>query len=146
MAGGWSNQRDPYKLTGDPVQQIMDLTGGEGVDSAIEALGMPQTLGACVRVTKPGGTVSNIGYHGEVPDPLRIPLEEFGLGMADKPIRTGLCPGGSHRMRRILRLMEAGKVDPIPMPTHRLPFVEVERGFRLMQTKEDGCIKPLITF
>ena len=131
---------------GDPVEQIMHLTGGEGVDSAIEALGMPQTFEACVRVTKPGGTISNIGYHGEVAEPLRIPLQAFGLGMADKTIRTGLCPGGSERMRRILRLMETGKVDPTPMTTHRLPFSEVERGFRLMQTKADGCIKPLITF
>jgi threonine dehydrogenase-like Zn-dependent dehydrogenase len=37
---------------GDPVEQIMDLTGGQGVDAAIEAFGFPQTFEACVRVTK----------------------------------------------------------------------------------------------
>ena len=131
---------------GDAVEQILELTGGEGVDAAIEALGMPHTFAACIHVTKPGGTISNVGYHGEVPDPLPIPLAPFGLGMGDKTIRTGICPGGSERMRRILRLMETGKIDPTPMTTHRLPFAEVERGFRLMQTKEEGCIKPLITF
>ncbi|MGE3252740.1 MAG: alcohol dehydrogenase catalytic domain-containing protein [Pseudonocardia sp.] len=40
---------------GDPVEQIMDLTAGEGVDAAIEAFGFPQTFEACVRVTKAGG-------------------------------------------------------------------------------------------
>jgi threonine dehydrogenase-like Zn-dependent dehydrogenase len=131
---------------GDAVQQILDLTGGKGVDSAIEALGMPQTFEACVRVTKPGGTISNIGYHGEVAEPLRIPLAEFGMGMAGKTIRTGLCPGGSERMTRILRLLESGRIDPTRMTTHRFTFNRVEDAFRLMQTKADGVIKPLVQF
>ena len=131
---------------GDPVQQIMDLTGGQGVDSAIEALGLPQTFEACIRVTKPGGTISNLGYHGEVAEPLRIPLQEFGLGMSDKTIASGLCPGGRERMERLLRLLETGKVDPTPMTTHTVPFDQVEYAFRLMQTKADGVIKALITF
>src|ERR1700753_2039493 len=62
---------------GDPVEQIMDLTGGEGVDAAIEAFGFPQTFEACLRVTKAGGRVSNIGYHGENPAPLPLPLVAF---------------------------------------------------------------------
>ena len=84
----------------------MDLTGGEGVDAAIEAFGFPQTFEACLRVTKAGGRVSNIGYHGENPDPLQLPLDAFGLGMNDKSIHTGLCPGGSERMSRLFRLMQ----------------------------------------
>jgi len=131
---------------GDAVQQILDLTNGQGVDSAIEALGMPQTFEACIRVTKPGGTISNIGYHGEVAEPLHIPLAEYGMGMSGKTIRTGLCPGGSERMTRILRLLESGKVDPTPMTTHRFPFSRVEQAFRLMQTKADGVMKPLVLF
>jgi threonine dehydrogenase-like Zn-dependent dehydrogenase len=131
---------------GDSVGQIMELTRGAGVDCAIEALGLPQTFVDCIRATKPGGTISNIGYHGEVAEPLRIPLVEFGYGMSDKTIRTGLCPGGSERMIRILRLMETGRVDPRPMTSHRMSFSEVEHAFRLMQTKEDNCIKPLITY
>lgn len=131
---------------GDPVDQIMELTGGVGVDAAIEAFGFPQTFEAAVRATKPGGRISNIGYHGEDPAPLQIPLEPFGLGMSDKAIYTALCPGGSNRMARLFRLMQTGKVDPTPMTTHQMPFAEVERGFRLMQTKAEGIIKPLITF
>jgi threonine dehydrogenase-like Zn-dependent dehydrogenase len=131
---------------GDPVDQIMALTGGEGVDAAIEAFGFPQTFEACVRVTKAGGRVSNIGYHGEVPAPLQLPLDAFGLGMNDKAIHTGLCPGGSERMTRLLRLLGTGRIDPTPMTTHTFPFDQIEEAFALMTSKEDGIIKPLITF
>jgi len=131
---------------GDPVEQIMELTGGQGVDAAIEAFGFPQTFEACVWVTKAGGRVSNIGYHGENPSPLQLPLEAFGLGMNDKAIHTGLCPGGSERMNRLFRLMQSGRIDPTPMTTHRFPFDDVERAFDMMSSKQDGIIKPLITF
>ena len=131
---------------GDPVEQIMDLTGGAGVDAAIEAFGFPQTFEACVRVTKAGGRVSNIGYHGENPNPLQLPLDAFGLGMNDKAIHTGLCPGGSERMERIFRLLRSGRVDPTPMTTHTFGFDDVEKAFTLMTSKEDNIIKPLITF
>ncbi len=131
---------------GDPVEQIMDLTGGEGVDAAIEAFGFPQTFEACVRVTKAGGRVSNIGYHGENPAPLQLPLDAFGLGMNDKAIHTGLCPGGSARLTRLMRLMTSGRIDPTPMTTHTFAFDEIQRAFDMMTSKEDGIIKPLITF
>lgn len=131
---------------GDPVEQVMDLTGGEGVDAAIEAFGFPQTFEACLRVTKAGGRVSNIGYHGENPDPLRLPLDAFGLGMNDKAVHTGLCPGGSERMERLFRLMSAGRIDPTPMTTHTFPFNDITTAFDLMSSKQDGIIKPLITF
>jgi threonine dehydrogenase-like Zn-dependent dehydrogenase len=131
---------------GDPVEQIMDLTNGVGVDAAIEAFGFPQTFEAAIRATKPGGRISNIGYHGEVPDPLQIPLAPFGMGMSDKKILTSLCPGGSERMTRLFRLMQTGKVDPTPMTTHEFPFDMIERAFHMMETKEDGIIKPLIRF
>ena len=131
---------------GDPVEQIMDLTGGVGVDAAIEAFGFPATFEACVRVTKAGGRVSNIGYHGENPAPLQLPLDAIGLGMNDKAIHTGLCPGGSERMTRLLRLLQSGRIDPTPMTTHTFTFDDVSRAFDMMTTKEDGIIKPLITF
>lgn len=131
---------------GDPVDQIMELTGGQGVDAAIEAFGFPATFEGCLRVTKAGGRVSNIGYHGENPNPLQLPLDAFGLGMNDKAIHTGLCPGGSERMTRLLRLLESGRIDPTPMTTHTFAFDDIDRAFEMMSTKEDGIIKPLITF
>ena len=129
----------------DPVQAILALTQGQGVDSAIESLGSQATFEACVKVTRPGGTVSNVGYHGHG-DYLMIPRLEWGVGMGDKTIRTALCPGGKERMRRLLRLLENGRVDPTPLTTHRFRFDELETAFRMMKTKEDGIIKPLILF
>ena len=131
---------------GDAVEQIMQITEGEGVDAAIEAFGFPQTWEQAIRVTKPGGRVSNIGYHGEVAEDLHVPLEPFGMGMADKQIYGGLCPGGRERLTRIFRLMLTGKVDPTPMTTHEFGFEEIERAFAMMRDKEDNIIKPLIHF
>ena len=131
---------------GDPVEQIMQATGGVGVDAAIEALGLPVTFENCIKVTKPGGVISNVGYHGEAGSSLQIPLSAFGLGMGDKKIRTALCPGGRERLTRLLRLIENGRVDPTPLTTHRFPFAQVERAFHMMETKEDNVIKPLITY
>lgn len=129
----------------DAVAAIMKLTNGQGVDSAIEAFGSAQTFAACVRVTRPGGTISNIGYHGDG-DSVPIPREAWGVGMSDKTIRTALCPGGSERMGRLMRLIQAGRVDPLALTTHRFPFKDIERAFTMMKTKEDGMIKPLILF
>src|SRR5690242_6592915 len=89
----------------DVVERVMDLTDGEGVDTAIEALGANATFQTAVKITKPGGTVSVIGYFGEG-DFVHIPLVEWGVGMADKTITTGLCPGGRLRIERLLRVLE----------------------------------------
>jgi threonine dehydrogenase-like Zn-dependent dehydrogenase len=129
----------------DPVEEILRFTGGQGVDAAIEALGSEETFMNCIRVTRPGGTISNVGYHGHG-DFVRIPRLEWGVGMSDKTVRTGLCPGGKERMKRLLRLLETGRIDPTPLTTHRFPFAQVERAFQMMRTKEDGILKPLILF
>ena len=129
----------------DPVQRIRALTDGRGVNSSIEALGSQVAFEACVKVTAPGGTISNIGYHGRG-EFMQIPRLEWGVGMSDQSIRTGLCPGGKERMGRLLRLLENGRVDPTPLTTHRFTFEQVERAFHMMETKEDGIIKPSIVF
>ena len=130
---------------GDPAEAIRKLTGGRGVDSAIEALGSPETFANCIRAARPGGTISNVGYHGHG-DAVPIPRTEWGVGMSDKTIRTGLCPGGRERMERLLRLLGRGRIDPTPMTTHRFPFSDVEVAYRMMAAKSDGIIKPLIVF
>ena len=49
-------------------------------------------------------------------------------------------------MKRLMRLLEAGRVDPTPLTTHRFAFADVEQAFRMMESKQDGIIKPLILF
>ncbi|MCX6612175.1 MAG: zinc-binding dehydrogenase [Acidobacteria bacterium] len=129
----------------DPIEAILKLTGGKGVDSAIEALGSASTFAACVSVTRPGGTISNIGHHAGG-DSLPIPREAWGVGMSDNSKRTALCPGGSERMSRLLRLIETKRVDPLALTTHSFPFHNIENAFKMMQTKEDGMIQPLVSF
>ncbi len=129
----------------DSVKEILRLTGEQGVDAAIEALGADETFQCAIKVTKPGGTISNVGYHGKG-DFVQIPRLEWGVGMAEKTIRTGLCPGGRLRMERLLRLLQTGGVDPTRMTTHTFGFDQLEGAFDLMDKKLDGIIKPLITF
>jgi len=129
----------------DHITEILRLTDGQGVDSAIEALGSQETFEGCVKVTRPGGTISVIGYFGKG-DYVMIPRTDWGVGMSDKTIKTGLCPGGKERMRRLLRLIETRRVDPTPMTTHAFKFDEIEKAYHMMETKEDGIIKPIIVF
>jgi len=129
----------------DHITEILRLTDGQGVDSAIEALGNQKTFEGCVKVTRPGGTISVIGYFGKG-DYVMIPRTDWGVGMSDKTIKTGLCPGGKERMQRLLRLIEKGRVDPTPMTTHTFKFDEIEKAYHMMETKEDGIIKPIIVF
>ena len=129
----------------DPVARIMELTDGRGVDSAIEALGGDNTFQNAVAATRPGGTISNVGYHGKG-DFVHLPRVAWGVGMAEKTITTSLCPGGSLRMERMLQLLESKRIDPAPMTTHRFKFSELDRAFEVMDKKLDGIIKPLIIF
>ena len=127
----------------DAVEEILKLTDNEGVDSAMEAVGAQIPLECCIKVTRPGGTISNLGYHGEG-EYLQIPRLEWGVGMAEKTIKTLLCPGGSERMARMLRLIETGRVDPTKMSTHHFNFDELDKAFWMMDSKEDNIIKPVI--
>jgi len=129
----------------DPVKAIFDYTAGLGLDSAIEALGAEATFQAAIKSTKPGGTISNIGYHGHG-DIVGIPRVEWGVGMAEKTIRTALCPGGRLRLERLLRLLQNGRIDPTRLTTHTFPFAELPKAFDIMAKKSDGVIKPLIDF
>jgi alcohol dehydrogenase len=49
---------------GAAVAKVMKMTGGVGVDTAIEALGIPATFELCQKIVAPGGVIANIGVHG----------------------------------------------------------------------------------
>ena len=83
----------------DPVDAIMHLTGGRGFDVATEALGTQQTFEACLRVLRPGGTLSSLGVYST---DSTIPLAAFAAGLGDHRIVTTLCSGGKERMRRLM--------------------------------------------
>jgi alcohol dehydrogenase len=126
----------------DPVEEIMRLTDGRGVDVAIEALGTQATFEACLRVLRPGGTLSSLGvYSGD----LKIPLDAFAAGLGDHTIVTALCPGGKERMRRLMAVIESGRVDLGAMVTHRYKLEDIEAAYELFSNQRDGVFKIAIT-
>ncbi len=126
----------------DPVAEIMRLTGGRGVDVAIEALGTQGTFQSALRVLRPGGTLSSLGvYSGD----LVIPADAFSAGLSDNKIVTSLCPGGKERMRRLMDVIDAGRVDLSAMVTHRFPLDRIEEAYELFSNQRDGVLKIAIT-
>ena len=126
----------------DPVEEIMRLTDGRGVDVAIEALGTQQTFEACLRVLRPGGTLSSLGVYST---DLTIPLGPFAAGLGDHKIVTTLCPGGKERMRRLMAVIEAERVDLGAMVTHRFKLDDIESAYELFGHQRDGVLKVAIT-
>jgi threonine dehydrogenase-like Zn-dependent dehydrogenase len=127
---------------GDPVEQIMRLTDGRGVDVAIEALGTQGTFEAALRVLRPGGTLSSLGVYSS---DLTIPLSAFAAGLGDYRIVTTLCPGGKERMRRLMEVIRSGRLDLKPMVTHRYRLDEIEAAYELFANQRDGVLKVAIT-
>ena len=126
----------------DPVEEIMKLTDGRGVDCAIEALGTQQTFENALRVLRPGGTLSSLGVYSE---DLKIPMSAFGAGLAEYKIVTTLCPGGKERMRRLLNVVASGDVDLKPLVTHRFKLDQIEAAYELFANQRDGVLKVAIT-
>jgi alcohol dehydrogenase len=126
---------------GDPVREILELTGGCGVDVAIEALGKQATFENALRSLKPGGTLSSVGvYSGHV----RIPADAFGAGLEDQTVITTLCPGGKARMHRLMRLVEARRIHLTPLLTHVFPLDEIARAYELFGSRQKGVLKVAI--
>ena len=126
----------------NPVEEIMRLTGGRGVDVSIEALGTQATFEACLSVLPPGGTLSSLGVYST---DLVIPLGAFAAGLGEHRIATTLCPGGKERMRRLMSVIQAGRVDLSPMVTQRFKLEDIEKAYDLFGHQRDGVLKVAIT-
>jgi alcohol dehydrogenase len=125
----------------DAVRDIRSFTDGRGVDVAIEALGTQGTFENALRVLRPGGTLSSVGvYSGH----LTLPLEPFAAGIGDYTIVTTLCPGGKERMRRLMRLVEAHRIDLTPLLTHTFTLDQIDRAYELFASRQDNALKVAI--
>ncbi|MGA7625402.1 MAG: NAD(P)-dependent alcohol dehydrogenase [Candidatus Acidiferrales bacterium] len=122
----------------DAVEEIRRMTGGKGVDVAIEALGTQGTFESALRVLRAGGTLSSLGvYSGK----LSVPLEPFAAGLGDHKIVTTLCPGGKERMRRLMELVRHGRLDLRPLLTHSFPLDRITDAYELFGQRGGGVIK-----
>ncbi len=129
---------------GDIARQVLDKTGGQGVDRVIVAGGDCDTFIQAVEMLKPGGVIGNVNYLGEG-DHVRIPRLAWGVGMGHKCVNGGLTPGGRLKMEKMAALVEVGKLDPGRLVTHRFQgFAHIEEALLLMKDKPADLIKPVV--
>ena len=132
---------------GDIVEQILEKTGGKGVDRVIIAGGTSEeTFAQAIRMLKPGGRIGNVNYLGSG-DNVLIPRAEWGCGMGHKTVAGGLMPGGRLRMEKLAALLQTGRLDTAPLLTHRFNgFEHMEEALMLMKDKPADLIKPVVIF
>ena len=129
---------------GDIVEQILEKTGGKGVDKVIVAGGNNDTFIQAVTMLKPGGRIGNVNYLGEG-EFIRIPRAEWGCGMGHKVIAGGLMPGGRLRMEKLASLLQYKRLDTSKLLTHRFNgFDHMEEALMLMKDKPKDLIKPVV--
>jgi alcohol dehydrogenase len=103
---------------GRAVERVMALTGGVGVDTAIEAVGVPATFLICEDLVAPGGVIANIGVHGSKAD---LHLER--LWSQNITITTRLVDTVSTPM--LLKTVQSKKIDPTLLITHRFTLAGI---------------------
>ena len=102
----------------DWIDQVKAMTDGFGVDVAIEAVGVPETFDACIKIVRPGGSVANVGVHGA---PVELALQD--LWIMDLSITTGLVSTNTTPM--LLKLVAQDKLAAASFATHRFTFEQV---------------------
>jgi threonine dehydrogenase-like Zn-dependent dehydrogenase len=125
----------------DVADKVRRISGGQGVDLAVEALGIQETFENALRSVRPGGRLSSVGvYSGH----LQIPEDVFYAGLGDQTITTALCPGGKERMHRLMRLVESGRIDLRPLLTHVFPLAEIQEAYEIFGSRQERVMKVAI--
>ncbi|ODT78072.1 MAG: alcohol dehydrogenase [Pelagibacterium sp. SCN 64-44] len=106
----------------DAVAQIMEMTGGAGVDVAIEAVGIPATFDICQKIISAGGNIANVGVHGK---PVQLHIEE--LWIKNINISMGLVCTNTTPM--LLKTLGSDKVNPGKLVTHRFRLDEILKAY-----------------
>ena len=107
---------------GSAAQQVMKLTGGRGVDTAIEAVGIPATFALCQDIVAAGGTIANVGVHG-----VKVDLHLERLWSHNVTITTGLVDTFSVPM--LLKSVQARRVDAKQLITHHFRLGEILQAY-----------------
>ena len=107
---------------GDAAEKVMALTGGRGVDTAIEAVGIPATFKICQDVIAAGGTIANVGVHG-----CKVDLELQRLWSHNVTITTGLVDTFSIPM--LLKTVQSKRIDASQLITHRFKLSEMLQAY-----------------
>ena len=128
------------------TEAVMDLTGGEGADLVIEAVGSVETLNQTLQLAKPLGRIAVFGLP---PTMERVPFDwdtffrkrldmHTVFGAQDEP--------GLPAFQIAVDYISRGDIDMAPFVTHTLPIDHVQEAFDLAHSKEDGALKVSLTF
>lgn len=107
---------------GHAAARVMKLSGGRGVDTAIEAVGIPATFELCTQIIAPGGTIANIGVHG-----VQVDLHLERLWDRNISITTRLVDTVSTPM--LLQTLSSHRIDPTLLITHRFKFDHILEAY-----------------
>ena len=111
------------------------LTGGRGVDTAIEAVGIPATFSLCQDLVVAGGIIANIGVHGEKVDLHLERLWSHNISITTRLVDTVSTP-------MLLKTVQAGKIDPTRLITHRFKLDQILDAYDVFgRATETGALK-----
>ena len=123
---------------GKAVDQVMTLTGGAGVDVAIEAVGIPATFDICQSIVAAGGRIANIGVHGK---PVQLRMEKLwshNVTLTTRLVDTAATP-------MLLKLVEADRLQPRKLATHRFGLDEVMKAYDTFgNAAREGALKVVL--
>ena len=124
---------------GKAAAAIKVLTAGQGVDTAIEAVGIPATFLLCQELVGPGGIIANIGVHGQKVDLHLERLWSKNIAITTKLVDTVTTP-------LLIKTVQSGKLDPQRLITHRFKLDQILSAYdtfgRAVQTQ---ALKVIIT-
>ena len=104
------------------VLKIIGEQTKDGVDVAIEAVGIPETFDICQNIIRPGGRIANVGVHGKSVD-----LQLQKLWIQNITITTGLVNTNTTSM--LLKTVESKKLQPEKLVTHRFIFNQMMEAY-----------------
>ena len=107
---------------GKAVETVMAMTGGRGVDTAIEAVGVPASFVTCEDIVAPGGVIANIGVHGVKADLHLERLWDRNITITTRLVDTVSTP-------MLLKTVLAHKVDPGKLITHRFKLDQIVEAY-----------------
>jgi len=120
------------------TEAVMKLTEQRGVDTAIEAVGVPASFGLCQQIVAAGGTIANIGVHG-----VKVDLHLESLWDRNITITTRLVDTVSTPM--LLKTLHSHQLDPRPLITHRFKLDQILDAYETFaHAAETHALKVLI--
>jgi threonine dehydrogenase-like Zn-dependent dehydrogenase len=114
----------------NPQIAVAELTEGRGADVVIEAVGNESSYETSIEVVRRGGTVSVVGMY--VTEQVQVPLGVYWT-RALRLVFAGICPIHAW-WERAIEAVRDGRIDPLPIISHRLPLAEAALGYDLFDS------------